>query len=147
MKCISLWQPWASLWLTSAKIHETRHWSTDHRGPLLVHAAKKRIPKDWAMDDLFEICVLHFGDNWRETLPYGKVLGRVDIADCVSTNGLAIGSVVDFVCGDFSFGRYAWKRGPVITRFKEPIDWVGRQNIFHVPDDLVKGLTAEVVYG
>jgi len=45
VKCISLWQPWAMLWLLSdpdEKVFETRGWYTSYRGPLLVHAAKKK---------------------------------------------------------------------------------------------------------
>jgi hypothetical protein len=40
MKAISLWQPWASLWCSPRKIHETRHWPTNNRGWMLVHAAQ-----------------------------------------------------------------------------------------------------------
>jgi activating signal cointegrator 1 len=55
MKAISLWQPWASLWFTDSKIHETRHWSTRHRGPLYVHAAKRPIRESDLSDRLIEI--------------------------------------------------------------------------------------------
>lgn len=41
MRAISLWQPWASLVVLGAKKIETRHWSTNYRGPLLIHAAKR----------------------------------------------------------------------------------------------------------
>src|SRR6185436_9203151 len=43
LPCISLWQPWGSLWCSDAKEHETRHWPTSHRGWLAVHAAKRKI--------------------------------------------------------------------------------------------------------
>lgn len=42
MKCISLWQPWATLIAIGAKRIETRSWETLHRGPIAIHAAKKR---------------------------------------------------------------------------------------------------------
>jgi hypothetical protein len=38
---ISLWQPFASLIAIGAKTIETRHWSTKHRGPMAIHAAKR----------------------------------------------------------------------------------------------------------
>ncbi len=41
MRCISLHQPWASLVAIGAKQFETRSFATSHRGPLLIHAAKK----------------------------------------------------------------------------------------------------------
>ncbi|MCC6426255.1 MAG: ASCH domain-containing protein [Phycisphaerales bacterium] len=41
MKCISLWQPWATLVSLGEKRVETRSWETKYRGPLAIHAAKK----------------------------------------------------------------------------------------------------------
>lgn len=40
MKLITLWDPWATLMALSAKKIETRHWKTDFRGPVAIHAAK-----------------------------------------------------------------------------------------------------------
>lgn len=38
---LSLWQPWASLMAAGAKKIETRHWPTNYRGLVAIHAAKK----------------------------------------------------------------------------------------------------------
>lgn len=46
MRCISLHQPWASLIALGAKRIETRSWDTSYRGPLAIHAAKKRFGLD-----------------------------------------------------------------------------------------------------
>lgn len=43
MKIITLHQPWASLMALGLKRYETRHWPTDYRGPLLIHAAKRSV--------------------------------------------------------------------------------------------------------
>ena len=43
MKAISLWNPWAALIRCGAKTIETRSWSTQYRGQLAIHAAKKRL--------------------------------------------------------------------------------------------------------
>jgi hypothetical protein len=40
MKALTLTQPWATLIAIGAKCIETRSWSTGHRGPLAIHAAK-----------------------------------------------------------------------------------------------------------
>ncbi|HET8777953.1 MAG TPA: hypothetical protein VFN76_09870 [Candidatus Limnocylindria bacterium] len=40
MKALSLTQPWASLVAIGAKTIETRNWTTAHRGPVAIHAAK-----------------------------------------------------------------------------------------------------------
>ena len=42
IKALSMWQPWASLVGTGAKRYETRSWSTNYRGLLLICSAKKK---------------------------------------------------------------------------------------------------------
>ena len=91
MKAISLWQPWASLWLTPAKVHETRHWPTSHRGWLLVHAAKRTIDDYEGDDALDQICDRIFGAGWSSTLPRGALLGIVNVVDCVRTEKILQG--------------------------------------------------------
>lgn len=46
MKALSLWQPWATLIANGAKQIETRSWSTSYRGPILIHAAKRKVLKE-----------------------------------------------------------------------------------------------------
>jgi activating signal cointegrator 1 len=135
MKAISLWQPWASLWLSPAKIHETRHWPTRYRGMLVVHAAKRKIDED--IDALAVICSRLFGDDYAKTLPRGALLGVVDLVDCVPTqtkDWTAAASLEDETCGDFSEGRFAWRREGFVV-FERPIPWRGMQGLFEVPDN------------
>src|SRR5438128_11403517 len=53
VKCISMWQAWASAFLRpDLKLCETRHWSTNHRGPLVIHATKtlrSEAKAEWVM--------------------------------------------------------------------------------------------------
>jgi activating signal cointegrator 1 len=51
MKALSLWQPWASLVALGIKTIETRSWETKYRGPLAIHAAKKRPHNVWTDDN------------------------------------------------------------------------------------------------
>lgn len=140
MIAISLWQPWASLWLSPAKIHETRHWPARHRGWLLVHAAK-RLERD-VDDDLHAICRDQFGPLWRTSLPRGSVIGAVDLIDCKSTESVVLSTMDapegarDIACGNFDVGRFAWRRG-AYKRFATPIPYRGLQSFFDVPDALV----------
>lgn len=60
MKCISLWQPWASAIAVGAKRVETRSWPTNYRGPLAIHAAKRCV---WD-----ELCHFHSSWNWTGAL-------------------------------------------------------------------------------
>jgi hypothetical protein len=139
MRAISLWQPWASLWLTAAKVHETRHWPTRHKGPLLVHAAKRKLD-DYDGDDLDLICVRLFGPDYRATLPRGALLGIVHITACGPTrkdfaDADRAEHADDRACGDWSEGRFAWRRGSFRTF--PPIAFPGRQGIFEVSDEVI----------
>lgn len=81
MKVISLQQPWAHFLVTGHKVIETRSWNTTHRGPILIHASKRKPTKrdlDLYMKD--EEFAFH-----REICPdlsqltYGAIIGRVNI--------------------------------------------------------------------
>lgn len=135
MKALSLWQPWASLWLTDLKVHETRAWPTNVRGTIAVHAAKRFVKT--ALDHrLVDLLDDEFGRDWREYLPTGALIGTVELVDCkrIELAGSAEHGE-DYVCGDFAYGRYAWQRGAYRV-FKRPIPFVGRQGFFNVDDAL-----------
>lgn len=133
MRAISLHQPWASLWLSPFKVHETRHWPTDFRGWLAVHAAKRLVSD---VDDAVDhICTVQFGSEWRRTLPRGAILGAVHVIDCVPTE-IIFPNNADAECGDFSLGRYGWKRDHW-RLLREPVPYIGRQSFFSVPDELL----------
>lgn len=131
MRAISLWQPWASLWLTESKVHETRHWPTKHRGWLIVHAAKKLV-KLADGDPLDEICWKEFGGH-RE-LPAGAIIGAIDLTACTLMRLTAPDHQDDMECGNWSDERYAWRRGDHV-RLPVPIPYKGRQGLFDVPAD------------
>lgn len=127
MKALTLTQPWASLVIDGAKRYETRGWSTTHRGPLAIHAAK-----GWSMDDrafcleMYQAGLIHV----RETgTPLGAVLGIVELEDVFSTDDgpywdwdarLPDSRYTEADLGDYSPHRFAW-RLRVLERFPEPI--------------------------
>lgn len=85
---ISIRQPWASLIVHNFKPGENRNWSTNVRGPILIHAAKGMTKREYkeAMDfalridpgiSLFEY--LFEPDN----LPRGGIIGSANLFDCV----------------------------------------------------------------
>ena len=94
VKALTLWQPWASLIGYGAKTIETRSWSTEYRGPLAIHAAKRP-----TRDDEMRACrigmtsSLNCGsdEGWKDLLypldrrdlsmPYPLPLGAV-VATC-----------------------------------------------------------------
>lgn len=146
MRCLSLWQPWASLCVIGAKRFETRHWSTLYRGPLLIHAAKK------FTNDLRQTCLnepfraaLKATDATLGDIPRGGVIGVVDLVAIWRThdgpylfNGVErrdIGAE-EYAFGNYAEGRYAWElKNP--RRFTTAIPYRGLQQLFNVPDELV----------
>lgn len=137
MMAISLWQPYASLWLTDRKIHETRHWPTKHRGLLYVHAAKRPIRHGELPDNLIAICEDEFGGHFWNDLPRGAVIGIVELINCtqIADDGCLneAASIDDFACGNFMPGRYIWRRSLHTTPIG-PWPYKGRQGFFRVDD-------------
>jgi hypothetical protein len=141
-KCISLWQPWATLWVAGVKVHETRHWPTNYRGTLIVHAAKHKDAEIRALCERFpfrdELTKLGYT---YDTLPFGAIVGAIDLVDCVeayTVHGFTTDAerdkaeYLDLAFGKFDFGRFAWK-AEFPMMLKEPIPYKGRQGFFEVP--------------
>lgn len=154
MKALSLWQPWASLWAcTDLKLHETRHWRTDRRGWLLVHAAKinvcSALDKGFTRDAesqarMLNILIDEWGGHWARDLPHGAIVGAVYLSAIFSTEDVVrVGiKAEDQLLGNFDAGRFAWRKAGHVA-FERPIPYKGRQNFFEVPDDVVAGLVPE----
>lgn len=143
MKAFSLWQPWASLWLTGYKPTETRHWETPYRGWLAVHAAQ-RMETNFAQDDPFRALLEDaFGGRWAQDLPTGAILGAVEMISCLPVNQTAPAHDDDRLCGNWADGRYAWRRGRAVS-LPSPIPWRGRQRIFSIPAEIAGQIMQQV---
>lgn len=92
VRVLSLHQPWASLVALGVKTIETRSWSTQYRGHLLIHAAKRR-PN-------FAVMKALIGDNakaWNawysaglvsddgetDHMPFGAVVASCRLVNCI----------------------------------------------------------------
>lgn len=160
MKCVSLWQPWASLIALGHKRIETRSWETGYRGRLAIHAAKRPICAD-GVDLLTELAL---DIHWGMGLPIGAVVATCDLVACLPTPRVRPGhfepfelfdprrlagadpSVVTVTprerrCGDYSPGRWAWVVENVVC-LVPPVPWRGRQRIFDLPDKALKAVPA-----
>jgi len=147
MKAISLWEPWASLIMTGAKKWETRSWSTNYRGELLICASKKG-PPFYELNHLLSLWAFQGGlaplvgkpldltfHSWPGVaiahLNFGKALCVVNLTDCRKTDDLTLADIeVQKHFGDFSLGRYAWKLDDL--RPIEPFRVKGKQGFFEV---------------
>jgi len=78
MKAISVKQPWAALIAVGWKWIETRTWSTDYRGPLLIVASKQ--PDRVAMQSLYD--QPDTLEMIEPLLVYGKALCRCTLVNC-----------------------------------------------------------------
>jgi hypothetical protein len=127
MKAISLRQPWASLVAYGLKQHETRHWPTDYRGPIAIHAAK-RLDLAGAPDRL---CQSAFGFAWMDGLPLGAIVAIAHLtAVARSQDVIAELTRADQAAGNFGPARYAWRLEDV-RALKAPVPCIGRQGLFN----------------
>jgi hypothetical protein len=141
VNAISLWQPWATLWLLTdpdEKVFETRHWYCSHRGLLFVHAAKTRNAEVRGMLEcryVQERLAAH-GLSVAD-LPFGALAGTVDLIGCSRMDRMPQPSEREQRVGNWSPERFAWERGPKTRIFTRSIPFVGKQGFFRVPYALV----------
>lgn len=156
MKCLSLWQPWATLLVHGLKRCETRSWAMRHRGPLLIHAAKKQEPEvlKLCLQEPFRSALLTAGVRTISDLPFGAIIGQVDIIACFNTclvhhSAEAEPQVIKRYGGhelhvnatERAFGDYSVNRFVFLTRnaqaFPKPIDYRGAQGLFDVNEEVL----------
>jgi len=152
MRAISLWQPWATAIALGSKTIETRDWSTEWRGPLAIHAAKRRILRE--LDEFDGHAhwrgALHL-DGTRmvsEVLPFGAVVAVCNLIGCLTSEellrrpslyelrGVEPEQWEESQMGNFADGRYGWVLAD-IRPLSPPVPFKGAQGFFHVPDSLL----------
>ena len=121
MKVLSLLQPWATLVVIGVKQVETRSWSTDHRGELLIHASTGKAGAVMAMEPPFTKYIKEFND-----LPFGAIVGKVTLTDVLligqqQLDGNTLNQLTfeERAFGDYSEGRYAWMLSDAV-QFDKP---------------------------
>lgn len=133
IKCISLWQPWATLIAIEAKLIETRHFYINHRGPLLIHAAKTTQELSVCDEYHFKRVLAAAGYlTPSKPLPLGAIVAMVDLVDCVRTEKIRDSlSEQERAFGNYADGRYGWKMANV--QIVEPaVAMRGMQGLFEV---------------
>ena len=122
MKAISLKPPWAWLMTTGIKKVENRRWSSNYRGPILIHASKTWDQEGYEfilrIATIYEISILPDKDEHVR----GAIIGRANMVDCVKSHP-----------SKWFFGPYGfvWEDAfPLIS----PIPYRGQLGIFNVKD-------------
>ena len=131
MKVLSLLQPWASLVVMGVKKIETRSWSTNYRGPLLIHASQSKKGGFITSEEVFKKYISSF-----ISLPFGAIIGRVTLEKILPADHFGLDdhamnrlTLEEKAFGDYSEGRYGW----VLTdaeAFDEPIITRGHLNLW-----------------
>lgn len=142
MKAISLWQPWSILWALGEKLNETRHWNTNYRGELAIHAAKRCVKSELAeywQNDYFRTA-LHkhtMGtSDLAQYLDFGSIVGIVDLFDCKRVEDIVAQlSEKEQAFGNYSAGRFAWM-GRNHTKITTSVQTRGFQGFWDLPADV-----------
>ncbi len=146
MKCVSLWQPWASAIALGLKKIETRSWSTGYRGPIAIHAAKRACRLN-ELDIEMALALKGAGIDRMDSLPLGAIVATARLVDCCRFTNLgmvsggvnknyAMPGIVERAFGDFSPGRFGWMLADV-QKLHTPIPLRGLQGLFDLPEGIV----------
>ena len=143
MKAISIKQPFAGLIATGQKTLETRTWSTDYRGPLLICSGAKSHDLFACFD--FKSGMLGLKNNSaKDTFDLDKKIAWVFgqalcVVDLVGVRPFEyFKSDENKACCDWYSGSFAWKlENP---RLIEPFDVKGKLRLFEVDESLIKYL-------
>lgn len=128
MKVLTLREPWASLIGKQIKTIETRSWKTCYRGELYIHAGLTKIPKK---NERINRLIAYLGND---TLHYGEIFVKCTLENCILIDEKFVErekerNSINFDCGDYALGRYAWILGNV--EYVEPIKAKGRLGIWN----------------
>jgi len=144
MKAITLWEPWASFVAEGLKKYETRSWSTDYRGKILIHAAKRP-----PVEAEYKPCLEAIAEAGL-TAPYlseqklGSFIAVAELVDCrpmlegrvdnhtFNFIGIADQTPLEKALGLWEPGRFAWELRNV-RKLSVPIKWNGNQGLWNPP--------------
>jgi hypothetical protein len=95
VKALTLHEPWASLVSHGFKTIETRSWQTKYRGPLAIHASKKRFGfnsetaefvRTWSVDVWRAVPKAGADPEMCDNYPLGCVVATAHLDDVVPTD-------------------------------------------------------------
>jgi activating signal cointegrator 1 len=142
MKVITIWQPWASLVAIGLKAYETRGWTTEYRGELLIHAAKRWSP-------MFEGVRRRFNDHLRKVgkvqlpdrLPLGAIVAKCEVREIYEARRVKPPTASEDLFGDWTAGRYAWHLVN-IQALPQPVPARGQQGMWEADRFLMEMVKA-----
>jgi hypothetical protein len=151
LKCLALYEPYASLIAVGAKTTETRSWGTHHRGWMAIHASR-RWDRDIAADCRRCIDVLRSAGFQAPTLAHdvaghvpfrstlGCVLAVVRLIDCRPMAKAP--DPLNAAFGTFGKGRYGWVLRDV-NPLPKPVPVKGAMGLWNLPPGVEEAVLAE----
>lgn len=150
MKCLSLWQPWASLMAFEEKRFETRSWETLYRGVIAIQASQywSRELAELCREEPFATALRRHGiTDARRQLPFGAIVSACRLWGCVPAASLNTRytelSEKEKQFGNYTAGRYVFKTEKN-RRLPEPIQVRGYQKIFELKPYIGAAVSAAV---
>lgn len=138
MKALTIGQPYAHLiCITKEKGVENREWSTNYRGPLVIHAGKSVawLDKDEAGK------TIDFDEKTGEAFTFGAAIGIANLADCLHIDRIEAGEYESRWPGlrdhRHTSGTWCW----VLNKrqaFVEPIPYKGEQGLYFIQDAILR---------
>ncbi len=136
VRCLSLWEPWASLMACGAKFVETRGWDTKVRGEVWIHAAKSKeglkiVRADkWLCREIEQALEVP-AEEWEAKLRFGAIVARGELQCSVPAGVARAMYPAQLPFGDFSKGRYGHVYSK-LERLPAPVPARGKQGFFYV---------------
>ena len=107
MKVISIKEPFASLIMLGIKNIETRSWKTNYRGEIYIHASLTNSKID---EERKEKLLKLLPDNFE--FNKGYIICKANLVDCIYMDDKYIEKIkkdkINYLCGRYEVGRYAW---------------------------------------
>ncbi|MCM1343744.1 MAG: ASCH domain-containing protein [Lachnospiraceae bacterium] len=105
-RVITLQEPWASLIGEGIKTIETRSWPCTQFGELYIHAGMTKIPTN-------DLRIKQLSNMLSGPFHYGSIFVKCTLSDCILIDEqfartIKEGDYNNFLCGDYTPGRYAW---------------------------------------
>ena len=129
MKTLSIREPYATLIKNKIKYVETRSWKTNYRGKVLIHSCKGKFQIKDKVKNLVNV----------DELKYGYIICEADLIDCIFidenyANKMKKENLNNYLCGDYSVGRYAWVLSNI--RLIKPIAISGQLGLWNYEGEL-----------
>lgn len=146
MKAITLWQPWATLVALGYKQYETRHWNTNYRGQIAIHAAKRPVKQaELAAIAHSSQDSISFDELRNIEYPLGAVVCTAQLVSCdrmfygTGFSSVKLQGHIDIhtvseqekSVGLWQHGRFAWRLDDVV-KLERPVYCKGFQGLWNL---------------